>query len=84
MRNLKEGNAISRELETTRRQPEQREEEIVKLSQAITEQQAKISEHEARISEQRKELAAEQERVGKRIAEMQGKLLAARTHPIPT
>ena len=80
VRNLKEGNAISRELETTRRQLEQREEEIVKLSQAITEQQAKISEHEARISEQRKELAAEQERVGKRITEMQGKLLAARTH----
>ena len=49
------------------------------LSNAV-EEQAKITEHEARISEQRKELAAEQERVGKRIAEMQGKLLAARTH----
>ena len=67
VRNLKEGNAISRELETTRRQLEQREEEITKLSQAITEQQSKIGEHEARIGDQRKELAAEQERVAKQI-----------------
>ena len=80
VRNLKEGNAASRELETTRRQLEQREEEIAKLSQAISEQQGKIAEHEVRVGEQRKELAAEQERVAQRIAEMQSKLQAAKVH----
>lgn len=78
VRNLKEQNAVQRELETTRRQIEQREEEIGKLSQAITEQKAKIGEHESRVAEQRKELGAEQERVQKRIAELQGKLQAAK------
>jgi len=78
VRNLKEQNAVQRELETTRRQLEQREEEIGKLSQAIGEQQAKIAEHEARVGDQRKELAAEHERVAKRIAEMQGKLTGAK------
>ena len=79
VRNLKEQNAVQRELENTRRQLEQREEEITKLSQAITEQQGKIAEHEARVGDQRKELAAEHDRVAKRIAELQGKLQAART-----
>ncbi|HNI59744.1 MAG TPA: C4-type zinc ribbon domain-containing protein [Pseudomonadota bacterium] len=78
VRNLKEQNAVQRELETTRRQIEQREEEIGKLTQAINEQKAKIAEHESRVGEQRKELAAEQDRVQKRIADMQAKLQAAK------
>lgn len=74
VRNLKEQNAALREVETTRRQLEQREEEIAKLSQAIAEQRTIIGEHESRIEEQRQELAAQQTRVADRIDEIQTKL----------
>ena len=79
VKNLKESNAAQRELESTRRQLDTREEEVQKLAAVIEEQRHKIGEHESKLESDRRELLAERDSVDKRLAELATELTAARS-----
>lgn len=79
VKNLKESNAAQRELETTRRQLDTREEEVQKLAAVIEEQRHKIGEHESKLEADRRELTAERDTVDKRLTELATELAEART-----
>lgn len=78
VKNLRESNAAQRELETTRRQIDSRDEEVQKLASALAQQRDKIGEHEASLLNERQSLLAQREVVNKRLSEMQGQIEEAR------
>jgi predicted nucleic acid-binding Zn-ribbon protein len=78
VKNLRESNAVQRELETTRRQIDSRDEEVQKLAAALSQQREKITEHEAMLESERQALTAQREGVSKRLGELKEQLEAAR------
>jgi len=78
VKNLRESNAAQRELETTRRQIDSRDEEVQKLATALAQQRDKIGEHEAALLSERQSLLAQREVVNKRLSDMQGQIEEAR------
>ena len=79
VKNLKESNAAQRELESTRRQLDTREEEVQKLVAVIEEQRQKIGEHESKLEADKRELTAERDAVEKRLGELNAELAEARS-----
>lgn len=77
VKNMKESNAAQREVETTRRQLDTREEEVQKLGAALDQQRAMIADHEARLQQSQRDLAAQREATQARLAEIQGELAEA-------
>ena len=78
VKNLKESNAATREMEATRRQLDTREEEVQKLATVIEEQRHKIGEHESKLEADRRELTAERDTVDKRLTELGAEIAEAR------
>ncbi len=79
VKNLRESNAVQREMEVTRRQIDGRDEEVQKLAAALSQQRDKINEHEATLVSERQALEAQRQIVQKRLTEMQGQIELART-----
>ncbi len=78
VKNLRESNAVQRELETTRRQIDTRDEEVQKLAAALSQQRDKISEHEATLLNERQALLAQRQVVTQRLAELEGQIAEAK------
>lgn len=77
VKNLKESNAVQRELETTRRQLDNREGEVQKLAAALDQQRAMIADHEAKLNESVRELDAQREATKQRLTEVAAQLAEA-------
>lgn len=77
VKNMKESNAAQREVETTRRQLDTREEEVQKLGAALDQQRAMIADHEARLQQSQRDLGAQREATQARLSEIQGELAEA-------
>jgi predicted nucleic acid-binding Zn-ribbon protein len=78
VKNLRESNAVQRELETTRRQIDTRDEEVQKLASALSQQRDKITEHESTLLQEREALLGQRELVAKRIAELEAQVSEAK------
>lgn len=78
VRNMKESGAVQRELESTRKILEDREEEVNKLKGAMAAQQGKISEQEAKLQADRQELLQQEAEVQRRLQEVEAQLREAR------
>lgn len=78
VKNLKESSAAQRELESTRRMAETREDEVKKLADIIEQQRQKVGEHEAKLSADRQELSEQKANVERRIAEIKEQVSEAR------
>lgn len=79
VKNMKESNAAQREVESTRRTMEGREEEVQKLAAVIEQQRKAISEHEAKLATEREGLKKQKSSADQRIATIQKDIAAART-----
>jgi predicted nucleic acid-binding Zn-ribbon protein len=71
VKNLREANAVQREVETTRRQMDSRQEDVQKLADALSQQRGKIDEHEARLSAERKAVEDQRGLVDEKLREIQ-------------
>jgi hypothetical protein len=78
VKNLKESGAAQREVETTRRMLETREEEVKKLTDLIDQQRQKVNEHEAKLSADRHELSEQKQNVERRIADLKQQVSEAK------
>lgn len=78
VKNLRESNAVQRELETTRRQIDSRDEEVQKLAAALSQQRDKITEHEATLVQEREALVGQREAVSKRLSEIESQIVEAK------
>lgn len=71
VKNLREANAVQREVETTRRQMDSRQEDVQKLADALAQQRGKIDEHEARLAAERKSVEDQRGLVDQKLREIQ-------------
>lgn len=78
VKNLKESGAAQREIETTRRMLETREEEVKKLDDLIDQQRQKVNEHEGKLSADRHELAEQKTAVERRISDIKDQIRDAK------
>lgn len=78
VKNLRESNAVQRELETTRRQIDSRDEEVQKLAAALSQQRDKITEHESTLLAEREALVGQREAVSKRLSEIESQIVEAK------
>lgn len=78
VKNLKESSAAQREVESTRRMVETREDEVKKLADIIDQQRQKVGEHEAKLSADRQELSDQKANVERRITEIKAEVAEAR------
>jgi predicted nucleic acid-binding Zn-ribbon protein len=78
VKNLRESNAVQRELENTRKLIDGRDEEVQKLAAVLGQQKDKISEHEAKLSAERGELESQRQLISQRVTEIQSQVEAAR------
>lgn len=79
VRNMKESNAMQRELESSRRLLDSREEGLKRLSQTLTEQQVRIEENEAKLQGYRQDLQAQETAAHSRLQELREKSEQAQT-----
>ena len=70
VKNLREANAVQREVETTRRQMDNRQEDVQKLATALAQQRDKIDEHEARLTAERTAVESQREGVEEKLREL--------------
>lgn len=70
VKNLREANAVQREVETTRRQMDNRQEDVQKLATALAQQRDKIDEHEARLTAERQAVESQREGVEEKLREL--------------
>jgi predicted nucleic acid-binding Zn-ribbon protein len=78
VKNLRESNAVQRELETTRRQIDTRDEEVQKLAAALSQQRDKITEHEAALLNERQALLSQRQVVTQRLTELESQIADAK------
>ena len=70
VKNLREANAVQREVETTRRQMDSRQEDVQKLATALAQQREKIDEHEARLAAERQAVESQRDGVEQKLREL--------------
>ena len=73
-RNMREADAVERELEVIRRTMKEREEERDKLRQAIEKRRGSVGKHEKELAELEKFAAEEQQKADVRMAELRAQL----------
>lgn len=78
VKNLRESNAAQREVETTRRMIDGRDEEVQKLAAALVQQREKITEHHAKLTAEREQLEVQRRVVEQRLTELKGQIDEAR------
>ena len=70
VKNLREANAVQREVETTRRSMDSRQEEVQKLATALAQQRDKITEQETRLATERKAVESQREVMDQKLQEL--------------
>lgn len=78
VRNAKEGEASTRELDSAKKVIDSRGEDLGKLTQVLTEQRAKFKEHEDKLAAEQKEYQRLEAAIAEQAAKMEQDLVAAR------
>jgi predicted nucleic acid-binding Zn-ribbon protein len=78
VKNAKEYMANERELQATRKQAQEREEEVLKLVDAVESAKKSITQHEADFTALKEHVAAEEQTAREKIAELEGQIAAER------
>lgn len=78
VKNLREANAMQREVETNRRSIDTRQEEVSKLGAALDAQQQKLAEHEALLAAERTQVETQRSAMEQRLVDLKGQLNSLR------
>lgn len=78
VKNLREANAMQREVETNRRSIDTRQEEVSKLGAALDAQQQKLAEHEALLAAERTQVETQRSAMEQRLIDLKGQLNSLR------
>ncbi|MBL9007931.1 MAG: hypothetical protein JNJ46_26975 [Myxococcales bacterium] len=78
VKNLREANAVQREVETTRRQMDSRQEDVQKLATALAQQRDKIDEHESRLTAERQAVESQRGVIAEKLRELEAQQVEIR------
>ena len=78
VKNLREANAMQREVETNRRSIDTRQEEVSKLGAALDAQQQKLAEHETLLAAERTQVETQRSAMEQRLVDLKGQLNSLR------